>query len=176
MRLASSLAAIVSTAVAAAPVLAQAPTPRDPAPTAPFMVREPPLPPARVALGRRLSELGDFNAIIGTMGNGEIERMATSTPGLTEAERARLRQVGQGVLARERARILPLVGDIYARHFTTEQLNAIIAFLESPPGRAYVGAFPRLLPQIAVAMQNVDLGREVRAAFCRETGKLCGTE
>ena len=72
-----------------------------------------------------------------------------------------------------RARMLATVGDIYARHFTARQLRAIIAFLESPSGRAYVGALPQLLPQIAAAMQGVDLGREIRAAFCRETGKLC---
>lgn len=172
MRLASSLAAFALAGSAAAPAGAQpAAPPPAPAPTA--APAPAPLPPAQAALGRRLAELGDFNAIIGAMGHAEIERMATNTPDLTDAERARLRQVGEAVLATGRGRALTLVGDIYAHHFTADQLTAIVAFLESPPGRAYVGALPRLLPQMAMSMQGVDLGRDIRAAFCRETGKLC---
>jgi hypothetical protein len=169
MRLASSLAAIALAAAAPVPAAAQPPAPAPAAAPAP-------LPAAQAALGRRLAELGDFNAIIGAMGHAEIEGMATEMPDLTDAERARLRQVGEGVLASGRARILALVGDIYGRHFTADQLRAIIAFLESPAGCAYVGALPQLLPQIAMAMQGVDLRRDVRAAFCRETGKLCQAE
>jgi hypothetical protein len=171
MRLASSLAAVVLAAAALLPAAAQPPPPAAPPAAAPT-----PLPAAQAALGRRLAELGDFNAIVGAMGHAEIEAMATGTPDLTGAERARLRQVGEGVLTSGRARMLTIVGDIYGRHFTAGQLRAIIAFLESPSGRAYVGALPQLLPQIAMAMQGVDLRRDVRAAFCRETGKLCQAE
>jgi hypothetical protein len=171
MRLASSLAAIALAAAALVPAAAQPPTPAAP-PEAPPA----PLPAAQAALGRRLAELGDFNAMIGAMGHGEIEALAANTPDLTGAERARLRQVGEGVLASGRARILAALGDAYGRHFTAGQLRAIIAFLESPSGRAYVGALPQLLPQIATATQGIDLGRDVRAAFCRETGKLCQAE
>ena len=65
------------------------------------------------------------------------------------------------------------MGDAYARYFTPVGLREAIDFFESPAGRAYVGALPQLLPQIAAAMQGIDLGGEVRARFCRETGKLC---
>jgi hypothetical protein len=171
MRLASSLAAIALAVAAPVPAASQPAVPAAPPAAAPAA-----LPAAQAALGRRLAELGDFNAIVGAMGHAEIEAMATGTPDLTAAERARLRQVGEGVLASGRARMLAIVGDIYGRHFTAGPLRAIIAFLESPPGRAYVGALPQLLPRIAMAMQGVDLRRDVRAAFCRETGKLCQAE
>ena len=163
MRLASSLAAFILAIAAQA-----AAEPPAPAPTAPA-----PRPAALAALGRRRAELGDLNAILGFAGHAEIERAATTTPGLTDAERARLRQVGERVVGAQRARILDVAGNVYARRFTAPQLRAMIAFLESPPGRAYVGALPQLLPQGAAAMEGVDLGRDVRAAFCRETGKLC---
>lgn len=166
MRLASSSAAALLAIAAAAPAAAQAPGPAPVAAPAP-------LPAAQAALGRRLAELGDFNAIIGAMGDAEIEALAANTPDLTDAERARLRQVGEGVLAAGRARVLTAIGDAYGRHFTADQLRGIIAFLESPAGRAYIGALPQLLPEIAAATQGIDLGRDVRAAFCRETGKLC---
>ncbi len=129
--------------------------------------------PARAALGRRLAEDGDFAAITRAMGEAEIEAMARDTPGLDAAERARLRATGQAVLAQVHGRVIARVGEAYARHFTLAQLRAIVTFLESPAGRAYVGALPQLLPQIAAAVQGVDLGGEVRARFCRETGKLC---
>jgi len=129
--------------------------------------------PEQAALGRRLAAAGDFNAIIGAMGAAEVERIAREAPDLSDAERARLREIGSATLAAGRARLLDRVGAIYARHFTARQLRAIVRFLESPAGRSYVGALPRLLPEIAQAMQGVDLGAEIRAAFCRETGKLC---
>jgi hypothetical protein len=167
MRLAFSFAAANLVVAAPMPAVAQTPAP------APAAAAPAPLSPAQAALGRRLAELGDFNAMIGAMGHAEIEGMAANTPDLTDAERARLRQVGERVLATGRARILDAVGNAYARHFSADQLRAIIAFLESPAGRAYVGALPQILPDIAAATQGIDLGRDVRAAFCRETGKLC---
>lgn len=148
-----------------------------PAPAAPPAPTTAPAPTGeRATLGRRLAELGEFNAVTGAMGRAEVEAMARETPDLSDAERVRLRAVGTEVLAAGRARVLAQVGDAYARQFTLPQLRAIVAFLASPAGRAYVGALPRLLPAIAAAMQGVDLRRDVRAAFCRETGKLCGAE
>ena len=129
--------------------------------------------PARAALGRRLAADGDFAAITRAMGEAEVEAMARDTPGLDAAERARLRATGLAVLAEVHARILARVGEAYARHFTLAELRAVVGFLESPAGRAYVGALPQLLPQIAAAVHGVDLGGEIRARFCRETGKLC---
>jgi hypothetical protein len=130
-------------------------------------------PPEQAALGRRMAAAGDFNAIVGAMGAAEVEQLARDTPGLTEAERDRLRAVGRATLEAGRARLLDRVGAIYARQFTAAELAAIVGFLESPAGRVYTGAFPRLLPEIAAAMGGFDLGGEIRAAFCRETGKLC---
>lgn len=127
----------------------------------------------QLALGRRMAEAGDFNAIVGAMGEAQIERIAAAETALSEAERAQLRATARRVLANARGRLTAQVGLIYARRFTIEQLRAITAFLEGPAGRAYTGAMPRLLPEIAQAMQGIDFAAEVRAAFCRDTGKLC---
>jgi hypothetical protein len=163
-------------ALAACFLLASVPAAAQP-PAPPWHVVEaPPLSPERAALGRRLAELGEFNAITGAMGRAEVEAMARDTPDLSDAERARLRAVGTQVVATGRARLLAQVGDIYAHQFTLPELRAIVRFLASPAGRAYVSALPRLLPAIAAAMQGVDLHRDIRADFCRETGKLCGPE
>jgi len=127
----------------------------------------------QLALGRRLAAAGEFNIITAAMGAAEVERLARETPGLSEAERGRLRAIGRATLDRGRARLLETVGAIYARHFTAAQLGEIVGFLEGPAGRAYTGALPRMLPEIAQTMQSVDLAAEIRAAYCRETGKLC---
>ena len=129
--------------------------------------------PEQAALGRRLAAAGDFNAIVGAMGAAEVERIARETPDLSEAERARLREIGTATLAAGRARLLDTIGAIYAREFTAAELEAIVGFFESPAGRAYIGALPRLLPAIGQAMRGFDLPAEIQDAFCRETGKLC---
>jgi hypothetical protein len=128
---------------------------------------------AQLALGRRMAEAGDFNAIVGAMGEAQLAQLAAAEPGLDEAGRDRLRVTGRRVLAAARARLVAQVGRIYASQFTLAQLRAITAFLEGPAGRAYTGAMPRLLPEIAATMQGLDFAAETRAAFCRETGRPC---
>jgi hypothetical protein len=135
----------------------------------------PPVGPAQLELGRRLAEAGDFNAFICAMGAAEIERMAADTD-LDEAGRARLRETGMQVLASARATLMERIAPIYADAYPPDQLEAIVTFLESPAGRAYTGGFTRLVPRLAQVLQGYDLGREVRAAFCRETRQLCETE
>lgn len=132
----------------------------------------PQIDPAQLALGRRLAEAGDFNAVIGAMGAAEIERMAAEAD-LDEAGKARLRETGVRVLATARAALIDRIAPIYATAYPPDQLAAIVAFLESPAGRAYTGGFPRLVPALAQALQGYDFAGEVRAAYCSETGQLC---
>lgn len=139
----------------------------------PARAQEEPQPdPAQLALGRRLAEAGDFNAVIGAMGAAEIERVAAEAD-LDDAGKARLRETGARVLATARAALIERVAPIYAAAYPPDQLAAIVAFLESPAGRAYSGGFPRLVPALAQALQGYDFAGEVRAAYCRETGQLC---
>lgn len=128
---------------------------------------------AQLALGRRMAEAGDFNAVIGAMGTADAERVAREAPGLSDSERARLRATALRVFAEQRARLLDRLAPAYARIYPSAELQAIVAFLESPAGRAYTGGFPRLVPEIAAALEGFDLARAVRSEFCRETGKLC---
>lgn len=144
----------------------QPPAPATPAPAVPPTAEQ-------IAWGRRMAAAGDFNAIVGAMGAAEVDRMARETPGLTDAERDRLRVLGEAELGVGRAHILDQVASVYARHFTLDQLRAITTFLESDTGRAYTGAIPTMLPEIAAALQGADFGAAVRRSFCRETHKLC---
>lgn len=124
-------------------------------------------------LGRRLAEAGDFNAIIGSLGAAEIERIAREAPDLSDADRERLRATGRRVLDEERARMIDSVGEIYALRFGLAPLREIVAFFESPSGRTYTATLPALLPDIATVMQQRDFPSEVRATFCRETRLWC---
>ena len=129
--------------------------------------------PAQLALGRRMAEAGDFNAVIGAMGQAQAEQIAREAPDLSDPERARLHATALRVLAEQRARLLDRLAPAYARVYPPDQLAMIVAFLESPAGRAYTGGFPRLVPEIAAELEGFDFAREVRAQFCRETRKLC---
>jgi hypothetical protein len=152
----------------ATPTLAAA---QPPAPAGPAPAAEPSA--EQRAWGRRMAAAGDFNAIVGAMGAAEVDRMARETPGLTDAERDRLRVLGEAELGVGRAHILDQVAIVYARHFTLDQLRTITNFLESDTGRAYTGAIPTMLPEIAASVQGADFGAAVRRSFCRETHKLC---
>jgi hypothetical protein len=131
--------------------------------------------PEQEALGRRLAAAGDFQAVVSTIGRGEVDRLAAAQADLTEAERARFREVGYRELNRGREELIEIVGELYARQFGANELRSIVDFFESPVGRRYTGALGGLIPQIAAAIEDRDLGADVRAAFCRETGRLCET-
>lgn len=146
----------------------------------PARAQEEPQPdPAQLALGRRLAEAGDFNAVIGAMGAAEIERVAAEAD-LDDAGKARLRETGARVLATARAALIERVAPIYAAAYPPDQLAAIVAFLESPAGRAYAvgtGARPgaaglrlrgrgarRLLPGDGPAVRRAAVDRQPIAA------------
>jgi len=129
--------------------------------------------PASVALGRRLAEAGEFNAIISAIAQAEVDRVVAEAGELTEAERARLTGIGMRTLSLARERLLDEVGEIYARHLPGDHLAAIVAFYEGPAGRALVAKLPVMLPEIAGAAEDMGVDGEMRRAICRETGKLC---
>lgn len=144
--------------------------------TPPIMPGPPPQPPVTaeaLEMGQRMAASGDFHAIIGAMSQAQLEEIVRETPDLSEAERARLGEIGRRHVSEIRSRLTRDVGAIYARRFSVEEMRSIVAFFESPAGRAYRNALPRMLPEIGAAMEGIDLKRDMLADFCRETGKGC---
>ncbi len=131
--------------------------------------------PTREALrlGRGLAEVGSFGTITRAAGAAETEELVKSIPTPTAAEQQRLRSIAAARLASVRSVALDRVGAIYARRFTLADLQAITRFYASPAGRALSRETFASLPEIAAAMNGIDFKGDVRAAFCKETRKLC---
>lgn len=124
-------------------------------------------------LGEQLAAQGSFGSILGAMGTQQTEELVKDIPDATPVEQERMRRLATARLAELRARTDAKVGAIYARHYKLSELRAIMRFYASPAGLALRRETIATLPEIAAALQGIDFKADVRAAFCKETGKLC---
>jgi len=85
--------------------------------------------------------------------------------GLSDAQIATARDVLTEEMESSVGDLVEIVVQIYANHFTTEQLNALADFYESPAGHAYIAEMPALLhDSIAVSQQWAQTTLEPRVA------------
>lgn len=124
-------------------------------------------------LGEQLASQGSFGSIIGAMGAQQTEELIKEIQNPTTKEQQQMRRIAMARLAAVRMQADAKVGAIYARHYTIEELRAIMRFYGSPAGQALRRETIATLPEIATALQGIDFKADVRAAFCKDTGKLC---
>lgn len=124
-------------------------------------------------LGREVAENGMLAGLLPLVAQRDIESLITDNPSLTPAEQAQLRSIGQRVFAAGLDRLMTATGHAFAERMTVPQLRAVAAFYRTPGARALRGATPAAMIASLQAVAGVDLKRDVRAAFCAETRKLC---
>lgn len=130
--------------------------------------------PAEIAeLGRRLAQTGHFQAILKLGADAETQQLLAAHPELADADKAALADTAREQFEAGREKLLAAAGAAYADAFTIDELTAMVAFFGSPAGRAYNAKFPAIAPALMKAMEGMDFKADVKAAFCRRTGKLC---
>jgi uncharacterized protein len=92
------------------------------------------------------------------MTKGTIERVAQVRP-LTPEQRKKLDAVAekQAAVMRDEmswATMKPMYVQIYSETFTQEEIDGLIAFYESPAGRAFISKMPMVLQKSMSFMQN----------------------
>ena len=123
-------------------------------------------------LGRELAEAGTLAAMLPLIQAKETEELVAQSE-LSDADKAALRVTAKRVYEVGRDRLLSATGKAYAERLSVEDLRTLVTFEQSDAAKRYRGAMPGA---IAAAMQGVgqmDFKKDVRAAFCKESGKLC---
>ena len=92
---------------------------------------------------------------------------------LTDAEKSALRVTAKRVFEEGRERLMTATGKAYAERLSVEDLRALVAFEQSDAARRYRGAMPGAITAAMQAVGQMDFKKDVRAAFCKESGKLC---
>lgn len=125
-------------------------------------------------LGKELAQHGTLAALLPLMKAKEVEELVAAHPELDDAGKAKLRTTADQVFEIGRDRILGATGAAYARMMTVSDLKAAVAFYRSPAGRRFQAALPNVIAGAAKDMGKLDFKGDVLAAYCKETGKLCG--
>ena len=130
--------------------------------------------PEALALGRKLAETGTLASLLPMIQQKEAEELVADNPGLSAAEKDRLRATARRVYEKGRKRLMDAEAIAYAKRLSIRDLRAAVSFQSSPAGRRARAAMPGVIGDTMKSVGNMDFKGDVRAAYCKETGKLCG--
>ncbi len=121
------------------------------APAAPAPAPAPAAAPSAeaMALGTRLARAGLLAAIAPALIERDISELAAED------------------------RVIAALGREYAARLSVEDLRALVAFHESPAAGRLRAAEPQVLVAAMSQLGTIDVKKDIAAAFCRETRKLC---
>lgn len=125
-----------------------------------------------LALGRRLAERGTLATLLSVAEKKDTQEMIELEPAMAEKDKAALRAVAAKVYAKERERLFAADARALATHLTVEDLRTLVAQAESPAARHLHEAMPRVIATTLQSVGDVDLGRQVRIAFCADRTDL----
>jgi hypothetical protein len=125
-------------------------------------------------LGRELANHGTLAALLPVIKAQEVHDLLASHKNLSAADQARLRRVADGVFARGRERLLTATGRAYAEKLSVADLRKLVAFYRTPVADRAQAALPLVIGETMRSVGKMDFKGDVLAAFCKETGKLCG--
>lgn len=131
--------------------------------------------PEALDLARQVAAHGTLAAIAPLQTQSEIAEMIAAHPELSEAERARLRAIGEERSKALVASALEAEAAALASELSLDDLRALAAFSASAAAEHQRAALPKVIGATLGSLGKVDYAGGVRAAFCSETGKLCQT-
>jgi hypothetical protein len=129
--------------------------------------------PAAEALGRELAGTGTLAALAPLQARAETEELIAAHPELTPTDQAQLRALAAKTAAAGTERLLGALGHAYAMRLSKADLAAAVAFERSPAAQRMRAAVPFTIAATMQAVGKMDFKADVRAAFCKDTGKLC---
>ena len=125
-------------------------------------------------LGRQLAETGTLATILPLVQQKETEELVAAHPELSAAGKDLLRSTAQAVYRQGRDRLMQAEAVSYARTLSISDLRSAVAFQNSPSGKRYRAAIPQVIADTMRQLGRMDFKGDVLAAYCKETGKLCG--
>lgn len=136
-----------------------------------------PVPGAEAeALGLRLAQTGTLATIAPLLAAKDTEELVAGHPELTESEKAALRATARRVQDESLARLNAAFGHAYAARLSVEELRTLVAQAESPAATHLHRIIPGALAEALSAVGTMDFKKDIAAAFCRDTGKLCAAQ
>jgi hypothetical protein len=153
----------------------------DPAAPAAGMPALPPDPiltetpgPRALALGRELAQSGTLASLLPLLIAKDTEDLVAEFPDLSTTETARLRAIAAEVAASGTERLFAAQARAYAMRLSEADLAVLAEAARSPAQARYRAALPFAIAATMAGVGELDLKKDIRAAWCKETGKGCG--
>jgi hypothetical protein len=129
--------------------------------------------PEALALGREAAQAGMLATLLPILEAETTEKLVAEFPELSDADRQKLRDTAHRTYVEGRARLLEADGRAYAEQLSVEDLRTIVAFFRTDAAKHYRDAMPRIAASTMATVGPMDFKKDVIAAYCKETGKLC---
>jgi hypothetical protein len=112
----------------------------------------PPPDPAKMAVATRILEethaLDNMNSTLDAMIAPLIRNIKQQSPAIPDEQLKVISDMLAEELRKKFPQIMALNAQIYASHFTLDELNAIEAFYQTPAGQKIVGETPKIMKEV----------------------------
>ncbi len=132
--------------------------------------------PEALSLGRQLAERGTLASLLPLIQAKETDELLAAHPKLSAEEKAAFKATARRVFEAGRERLMDATGRAYAERLSVQDLRTLVAFHNSGAARRFQAATPQAVAATMQSVGKLDFKGDVIAAFCRETGKLCGSK
>ena len=125
-------------------------------------------------LGRQIAENGNLAAILPLVEEKEAGDLVAAHPELGAKSQAELRATAKRVYEADRTRLMKAEAESFARKLSMSDLRSLAAFARSSAARRLQSVMPQVVADTMQQIGQIDFKGDVLAAYCKETGKLCG--
>jgi hypothetical protein len=129
--------------------------------------------PEAIALGERLARSGTLASLIPEITARDTEQLVAAHPELDVADVTALRRIAAETAERGAGQLYAAMGRAYAERLSKADLKRLVAYAEGDLSRRYREAGKGAVVAATAQMQGMDFKKDVAAAFCAKTGKLC---
>lgn len=135
--------------------------------------------PRALALGRELAESGTLASLLPLLIAKDTEELVAEYKELTPAQMQRLRALAGEVAAKGSERLFAAQARAYAMRLSEADLAVLAAAARDPAQARFRAALPGAIAATMAGVGELDLKKDIRAAWCQEVGpsagKGCGT-
>jgi hypothetical protein len=124
-------------------------------------------------LGREIAESGTLASMLPLIKQDEVGKLLKEHPELSAAEQAQLKQTADRVFTAGADKLFAATARGYAERLSVADLRVAAAYYRSPAAKRMQAALPQVIAGAMSAMQGMDFKKDLTAAYCKDTGKLC---
>jgi glutathione S-transferase len=124
-------------------------------------------------LGDEIARHGTIAALLPLKEQQDTADLLAEGKTLSPAEQEQLRTTVKRLYADAEKRLFSATGRAYAERLSIADLRAVAAFYRTGAATRFQQALPGVIVATMKSVGEIDLKKDARSDFCKQTGKLC---